>query len=255
MTIGRLVFRSLKYYWRTNTAVLLGVAVAVAVLSGALLVGDSVRGSLRAMVLERLGRTDQVVLSSGFLGEQLVEELQKDPEFQNFGIAPLIIAQGFVTVQGNGGRAGKVLVYGVDARFWNFHGVSVDAPAGRDVLLSPALSAELRTQPGDTILIRTQTATDVPLESLHGRKEDATQTMRATLRAVLPKESLGEFSLQAQQGEVPGRYFLPLTLLQRDLDVASKFNALLISGTARYGRDREPDAKAHNPGRPRAQLA
>ena len=100
MTIARLVFRSMKYYWRTNTAVLLGVAVAVAVLSGALLVGDSVRGSLRAMVLERLGRTDQVVLSSGFLGEQLVEELQKDPESQNFGIAPLIIAQGFVTRAG-----------------------------------------------------------------------------------------------------------------------------------------------------------
>ena len=231
MTIARLVFQSMKYYWRTNAAVLLGVAVAVAVLSGALLVGDSVRGSLRAMVLERLGRTDQVVLSSGFLGEQLVEELQKDPESQNYGIAPLIIAQGFVTVQGNGGRAGKVLVYGVDARFWKFHGVSVDAPAGRDVLLSPALSAELRTQPGDTILIRTQKASDIPLESLHGRKEDATQTIRATVRAVLPRESLGEFSLQAQQGEVRA-VFLPLTLLQRDLDVASKFNALLISGTA-----------------------
>ena len=231
MTISRLVFQSIKYYWRTNAAVVLGVAVAVAVLSGALLVGDSVRGSLRAMVQERLGRTDQVVLSSGFLGEQLVEKLQKDPESQNFGIAPLIIAQGFVTVQGNGGRAGKVLVYGVDARFWNFHGVSVDAPADRDVLLSPALSAELRTQPGDTILIRTQKASDIPLESLHGRKEDATQTIRATVRAVLPRESLGEFSLQAQQGEVRA-VFLPLTLLQRDLDVASKVNALLISGTA-----------------------
>ena len=85
MTIARLVFQSMKYYWRTNTAVMLGVAVAVAVLSGALLVGDSVRGSLRAMVLERLGRTDQVVLSSGFMGEQLVEELQKDPESRNYG--------------------------------------------------------------------------------------------------------------------------------------------------------------------------
>ena len=46
MTISRLVFQSMKYYWRTNAAVVLGVAVAVAVLSGALLVGDSVRGSL-----------------------------------------------------------------------------------------------------------------------------------------------------------------------------------------------------------------
>ena len=231
MTTTRLVFRSITYYWRTNAAVMLGVAAAVAVLSGALLVGDSVRGSLRAMVLERLGRTDQVVLSSGFMGEQLVEELRNDGQSKDLGIAPMIIAQGFVSVQGDGGRAGKVLVYGVDARFWNFHAVSVAAPEGRDALLSPALSAELQTQPGDTILIRTQQASDIPLESLHGRKEDATETIRATVRGTLARESLGEFSLQAQQGEVRA-VFLPLSLLQRDLGVGSSFNALLISGTS-----------------------
>src|SRR4026209_1626000 len=119
MNQNRLALESLTYYWRTNAAVLLGVAAAVAVLSGALLVGDSVRGSLRAMVLERLGRTDQVVLSSGFMGEPLVERLRNGPESKNWGLTPMILAQGFVSVQGNGGRAGKVLVYGVDARFWS----------------------------------------------------------------------------------------------------------------------------------------
>ncbi len=52
-----LVRRSLLYYWRTNVAVVLGVATAVAVLSGALLVGDSVRASLRDLVLSRRGKT------------------------------------------------------------------------------------------------------------------------------------------------------------------------------------------------------
>ena len=61
-----LVVRSTLYYWRTNLAVVLGVATAVSVLAGALLVGDSVRGSLRDLVLERLGRTDHVLASSGF---------------------------------------------------------------------------------------------------------------------------------------------------------------------------------------------
>ena len=42
----RLVLRNLRYYWRSNLAVLLGVATAVAVLAGALLVGQSVRASL-----------------------------------------------------------------------------------------------------------------------------------------------------------------------------------------------------------------
>src|SRR5262245_48106030 len=140
MTTSKLVLRSLSHYWRTNAAVLLGVAAAVSVLSGALLVGDSVRGSLRTMVLERLGRTDQAVLSSGFLSEQLVDDLRGDPQASAYGLAPMILAQAFVSVQETGARAGKVLVYGVDERFWSFHGVSVETPSGRDVLLSPALS-------------------------------------------------------------------------------------------------------------------
>ena len=66
MTLTRLILHSLRYYWRTNVAVMLGVAAAVAVLAGALLVGDSVRGSLRDLALGRLGRTDSVISSLGF---------------------------------------------------------------------------------------------------------------------------------------------------------------------------------------------
>lgn len=46
MTFGRLLLRNLRFHWRGNLAVLLGVAVGTAVLTGALLVGDSLRGSL-----------------------------------------------------------------------------------------------------------------------------------------------------------------------------------------------------------------
>ena len=59
-----LVLRGLRFYWRTNLAVIAGVGTAVAVLAGALLVGDSVRASLRDLVLVRLGRTDTIVASA-----------------------------------------------------------------------------------------------------------------------------------------------------------------------------------------------
>ena len=56
MRITSLVRRNLAHYWRTNVAVMLGVATAVAGLAGALVVGDSVRASLRDLVLNRLGK-------------------------------------------------------------------------------------------------------------------------------------------------------------------------------------------------------
>ncbi len=48
MRTSSLLARNLAWYWRTNLAVLLGVATATGVLGGAALVGDSVRASLRS---------------------------------------------------------------------------------------------------------------------------------------------------------------------------------------------------------------
>ena len=64
-----LILRNLRHYWRTNLAVVAGVAVAVAVLAGALMVGTSVRASLRALVAQRLGGTDTVVSSDRYFRE------------------------------------------------------------------------------------------------------------------------------------------------------------------------------------------
>ena len=66
MRTATLVRRNLAYFWRTNIAVVLGVATAVAVLAGALVVGDSVRASLRDLVLNRLGKTDTVISGANF---------------------------------------------------------------------------------------------------------------------------------------------------------------------------------------------
>src|SRR5262249_32663207 len=66
MDFATLTKRNLTHFWRTNLAVVLGVATAVAVLAGALLVGDSVRASLRDLALARLGKTDFVITAQGF---------------------------------------------------------------------------------------------------------------------------------------------------------------------------------------------
>src|ERR1041384_1703009 len=99
MKTSALLFRNLTYYWRTNLAVVLGVATAVAVLAGALIVGDSVRASLRDLFLSRLGNTDEVIASAGFLRERLADEIQADARFNGAftGACPLIALDGLVT--------------------------------------------------------------------------------------------------------------------------------------------------------------
>ena len=231
MHARQIAIRSLTYYWRTNVAVVLGVATAVSVLAGALLVGDSVRGSLRDLLLGRLGRTDHVIASQNLFREQLAQDLVAQPAFTSAfsGVTPLVIVQGTVTAQNEGRRVAQARVYGVDDRFWRFHGVtSVSGPENRDALLSPALARQIDARAGDSILVRVQRPTDIPLESLHGRRDNLGRSIRLTVANIVPADSLGEFSLEAQQGEVAA-VFVPLTRLQQDLEIPDRVNTLLVS--------------------------
>lgn len=232
MNLSTLTRRSLSYFWRTHAAVVVGVATSVAVLTGALLVGDSVRGSLRDLVALRLGATDQVVISTAYFRETLADAIASQPEFVSRFDAdvPLILTQGFVRTQTDESQAGPVQVYGVDERFWAFHGeTGIAGPEGRAARVSPALADALGLGEGDTILVRLQRPTDMPIESVFGEKDDVGRTVRASVETILPREALGEFSLRPTQGDILA-VFLPLGLLQDELDVGGRANAILVSG-------------------------
>ena len=220
MSALTLILRSVSHHWRTNLAVCLGIAAAVAVLAGALVVGDSVRGSLRDIAVGRLGRTTDVISSSAFFGESLAERAGAAA----VQTAPLVAATGFVTHEPSGRRASGVLVYGVDERFWRFHALEPQ----QGVFVSPALAAEISVRDGDVLLTRLQKPSAIPLESLFAHKEDVGRTVRLPVAAVLPRDQLGDFALEPTQAEVRA-VFAPLRRIQRDLGVANQVNTILIA--------------------------
>ncbi|HEY5445304.1 MAG TPA: ABC transporter permease, partial [Pyrinomonadaceae bacterium] len=233
MRLSQLIKRSLRYYWRNNLAVVLGVAVAVAVLAGALLVGDSVRASLRNLVVERLGQTSFVVTSPNFFRGQLASDIQNDSRFVASGfrsVCPLISLEGTVTHEASKRVASSIRVYGVDDRFWTFNQREGTGPKNRNSFISENLARELGTTGSDSLLLQIQKPSEIPLESLHSKKEDLGKTLRLTLSGVLNAEALGEFSIQAQQSGVRAVY-VPLDLLQREIEQTDKVNLLLISET------------------------
>jgi ABC-type antimicrobial peptide transport system permease subunit len=214
MRISTLLARNLAWYWRTNLAVLVGVATATGVLGGALLVGESVRASLRGLVLGRLGNADFVVTRGGFFREQLAAEMQPAG-------APLIVLEGTVA------HAAGVQVYGVDERFWKFQGLAGAPPRGREILLTAALARELGAGTGDSILLRIPKFSAIPLETLHGRKEDLGKTLRLEMSGVMRRP----FSLRTQQGDVRAVY-VALAHLQREIVQPRRVNTIV----ARRGR-------------------
>jgi len=213
MTLTQLAVRSLTFYRRTNIASVFGVATAVAVLSGALLVGSSVRVSLEGIAAGRLGSTSVVVASENLFTEQLQTRLLP----HRAAGAPLLMLRGVALHDASGRRARDVQIYGIDNRFFTFHGVDAQAPGRSGVLLSPDLADELGAATGDSFVVRVARPTDIPLDSLQGRRDDTGRSVRLQVEGTLPRERMGEFSLTPQQGRVRAA-FVSLARLQRDLD-------------------------------------
>lgn len=225
MTARTLALRSLRHYRRTNVAVVAGVACAVAVLAGALLVGESVRGSLRSIAESRLGNAGAIVTSETFFTEGLAASLAPERP------APLIVLAAAVTAETSGRRASNVAVYGVDERFFAFHGVEAPAFSPRGARVSAALATELGLADGESFIVRVAQPTDIPLDSLHGQRDESGVAVRVTSDGVLDAGAMGEFSVSPAQGAHLS-VFLPLARLQRELDVDDRVNALLVASGA-----------------------
>jgi len=225
MSKFQLLLRNLAYHWRGNLAVFLGVMVGTAVLTGALLVGDSLRGSLRALTLEQLGWVDEALVAGRFFREDLGRDLAAGQ------VSPAILVNGSASVTSSGRSRATIL--GVDARFWPRGAVPVDmdfwAGDNREVMLNAALAETLRTKIGDTITLTIQKADSIPRESLLGKRrtDDVLQELTVTVRQILPQDGMARFSLKPKP-EAARNAFVPLAFLQSKLDMAGRVNALLV---------------------------
>jgi len=227
MNAGVFVRRSLSHYWRSHAAVVLGVATAVAVLGGALLVGASVRESLRSLVGRRLGAVTHAVSFPSFFREGLAADAERG---EGLRACPLVSLRGVVTTEASGRRGAGIFVYGVDSRFFAFHGQPDPGLGAREAILSPALADELLAAQGDTLLVRVERTEDVSPATLFGRKDDLGRTLRLKAREA-PTAAWREFSLRPGQQEVRA-VFAPLALLQKALDRGDQANTLLLAEPA-----------------------
>jgi putative ABC transport system permease protein len=232
MSSLRFILSSLMYHRRMNGTVALGVAVGTAVLCGALLVGDSVRGSLRHLMLDRLGRIDEVLVSDRMFNAALATELNAMPDFREaFDTAvPAMVLEGSVSQPDSAARASGVTLLGCSDAFWS---LGTGGPKGGvvdgEIVLNRPLADELAVKPGDEVVIRLPLPTDIPPDSSLGKKTELIANRRLRVADVIAAEGLGRFSLRPNQ-QVPRNGYLAISDLEAALNQAGRVNAILVSG-------------------------
>lgn len=230
MTNWTLARRSVSFYFKSHLGTLLGAAIATAVLTGALLVGDSVRGSLRAMAMARIGKVD-VALASGdrLFRAALGNDLQKTLP----GTRAVAVLQLPATVSKPDGtaRANQVQVTGVDGSFWDLANQSPGELQESSVFINDRLAKQLKTKVGETVLLRVPRVSHLSRDAPLSPEEDATVALRLEVAAIVNDEQFGRFGLAASQVP-PMNAFVPLALLQGRANATSQANLLLVSGAA-----------------------
>ncbi len=232
-----------------NLAVAAGAAVATAVLTGALLVGDSVRNSLQVLTLERLGGIDHALAGQRFFSQEVAQRLASLEDFdKNFAaVAPAILLQGSALHAQTRTRASDVGLQGIQDEFLAVfgHGALDDSGQAGDTpgffdssrsgifppaVINESLRRALQAEAGDQILMSLKRWSDVPRGSLLGRKDTASavETIRLEIVRVLPDKHLGRFGLAAHQSS-PYNVFVPLPALQKALDQEGMINGLVVA--------------------------
>ncbi|MDA8017964.1 MAG: ABC transporter permease [Thermoanaerobaculia bacterium] len=240
MSLGRDVVRDLLFFRRTHLAVAAGCAVASAVLAGALLVGDSVRTSLRQLTLERLGGVDHALAASRFFDEGAAQRLADQAEFKEIfdRTAPAILLRATAQHAESRARASDVGLQGVDGRFFAVYGAEdplseAETAIFPPVVLNQALADSLGADIGTQVLISLQRWSEVPSGSLLARDDTASvvETLRLEVASILPNEDLGSFGLQTHQSS---RFnaFVRLSDLQDGLDQEGTVNSILVATKA-----------------------
>lgn len=250
MTHFQLLRRNLRFHRRANFAVLLGVAVGTAVLTGALLVGDSLRGSLRDQALLRLGDIQEAMLVPRFIRAQT-----NDMAFRSSEILPkaerAIVLKGTVDAGPDSAmrRANDVSV--VTKMVWRtsfdaaydptdfikrlFGQRSYRTPNWRDEVrtpdygqawMSPALARDLGLNGSRLIQLRVPNVSAVSRDSWLGRKtaDDLTQAIELTAIPLAVNDPRGHFNLEPSLS--PAKTIIVNRFeLEQKLGMVQKFNA------------------------------
>ncbi len=252
----RLILENLWYHWRLNLALALGVTAGTAVLCGALIVGDSVRWSLRQLTLQRLGRLDSVLVTDRFFRQELSGEVQLPEAKVETGTGAAKFQQALPAIllratlkkptdpnvnpatpgdssEGPGGDARQArggvahgAINGVTDEFWEvgqvelargFENPDSFSPPGSDqIVLNASAATALNAVVGDEIIARLPEISEIPRDSVLADKTNIVQTVRLTLSAVLSDQGFGRFSLQPNQ-QTPNNAFVDLQRLQQAL--------------------------------------
>lgn len=221
----QLILRSLRFYFLSNIWLALGVALSTAVLTGALIVGDSVDQSLVKTTELRLGNiTHAVVAGERYVTGSLGEEIDKHA---GLSAAPVIRQTGMAMANGGELTVNDINVWGITEAFDSIAGSNLYEHTTRGCVVSENLAARLNVEVGSSILLRVEKATSVPSNAPFVSASDQVVSWRLKVNAIAGKNDMGRLSMQNIQS-APFNVFVPFDEFNAQMENENRANVVFV---------------------------
>jgi len=232
MTFRTLIRRSLCYHWRSHLGVVLGAAVGSAALIGALVVGDSVKGSLRERTQQRLGWIDLWMFTGDRYFSSGLAEIYRAEGLMKARASALLHFPATIVRHDSAGRANVAHVYGVDEDFGPTNSPLTKIPPNH-AILNRTLAHQLGVKPGDEIILRVPKPSALSLETPFASKNESSIAKQLMVDSIVGSEEMGELSLTA--GQQPSQnVFVRLDELGEMTGLTNKANILALGDCRIY---------------------
>mgnify|MGYP000891918424 CR=1 FL=1 len=226
MTLARLVLRSLWHYRRTAVVVVVGLAIATAVIVGSLVIGDSIRGSIRQTALARLGAIfDAITAPRPFRAE-----LAGDAQLHG-ATATLLRMDASARPEIGEAVVADVSAIGVDEAFFRLYpGTDVPALSSRGAIINEALATDAGVAAGDVLFVTVARPGEAAADTLFARRErdETLTTLRLKVQEVLPDLGPGGFRLDASTA-MPRNVFVNREWLARQIGQEGRANTIVLA--------------------------
>jgi ABC-type antimicrobial peptide transport system permease subunit len=222
------ILKTFTHYFRQNLLVALGVVVSTTVLTGALIIGDSVRFSLEQSTFSRLGNTTHLVsVTDRYFRQEMANEMETaNPAMK---VTPVLQLEGMAVADGGEFRANKVQINGIRNDFSKMSGtVLFDSLQNNEIAVSKNLADKLQVKEGDNLLVRIQIASLIPMNAPFVSAEESSVSLQATVKKVVAAGELSRFNLKNSQ-TAHFNIFLSIERLNQLMEFTGKANQLLIS--------------------------
>jgi len=232
--LSRLTVRSLCLYWKSSVTIALGVAIATAIIAGSLILGDSVKASVRQTALARLGQVDHALSAPHFFRAALAEDIQArfDAEHKPGKIAAVTIADATARNVQTEATIPNLTVVGINACFRKMFPAFDFELTSRNAAVNATAARDLGISEGDAVLVHVRRNAAEPAGSMFARRErhNMLASMRLIVRLIVPDAAGGAFSL-SQQTAAPRNLFVAADWLNAQLNAQTMATTILAAGS------------------------